>query len=87
MTPSPYLQNSPPLTADRGRWCLPVAWDLVPVVYDHLRLRGCRSTLCLDVGTRTAHLMLWPGTDPWTAAGLLCELTGQTPPAPLLRAA
>jgi len=88
MTPTPYLANSPALTADRGRWYLPVDWNCVPVVYDHLRLRGCRSTLCLDAAARTAQLVLWPGTDPFKAARLLGELTGQqAPPAPLRLAA
>jgi hypothetical protein len=79
MTPSPFLQSSPNLTADRGRWCLVVAWENVPVVYDHLRLRGCRSTLCLDPVSRAAHLVLWPGVDPWKAADLVGRLTGRAP--------
>jgi hypothetical protein len=86
MTPAPYVSTTPTLTADRGRWCLPVAWEQVPVVYDHLRLRGCRSTLCLDPVSRAASLILWPGVDPWKAAALIGRLTGQTP-VPLAQAA
>ena len=86
MTPSPYVQSSPQLTADRGRWCLSIDWASVPVVYDYLRLRGCRSTLCLDPISRAAHVVLWPGVDPYKAADLLGRLTGRVP-VPLRQAA
>jgi hypothetical protein len=77
---------TPPLTADRGRWTVEVPWGLLNTAHDHLRRRGCPSTLCIDPAARQAHLVLWPGVDPTRALELLRQLAGHPPSLSLLAA-
>jgi hypothetical protein len=76
MPPAYFRLDSPPLSSERGLWCVPVPWDLVAVARGHLAARGCHSTLCVDVAARQAHLVLWPGADPRKAVELLDGLRG-----------
>jgi hypothetical protein len=76
--------DQPALTADRNLWCVPLPWDLAAVARDHLKSRGCPTTLCLDPAAREAHLVLWPGVDPRRTIDLLGQLTGERP-TPTLR--
>jgi hypothetical protein len=77
MPPHGSLLAHPPLTADRGRWSVPVPWAVVGTARDYLARRGCPGTLCLDAVARRAELILWPGADPGQALDLLDHLNGQ----------
>lgn len=79
----PHLSrlDAPALTTDRGQWTLSIPWHLVGTAHDHLKRRGCPSTLCIDPAARHAHLILWPGVDPHRALELLSQLATRPPSA------
>jgi hypothetical protein len=74
-----HKMELPNLSTDRGLCCVPIPWNLVPVVRGHLKARGCPTTLCLDAAAREAHLIPWPGIDPRRVVDLLAQLTGERP--------